>query len=199
MNSLHSLIILVVCIHSICGSRMNCYESEYNDYKDWDCSAIDYYFAPLQVQKTLYCIGYIKTRSPMYPQKTQLNMTRKITKFIDVIDDSREIIFSELLKYYYFEPRLTFKNCSAADLELKSNDLSDYIWIPNISADMYSSFKFHDFGSYKSLSTTLIPSIGVVIREFKYKAVVLCEKMDLQMFPFDEHDCNVSVSAGGYP
>ena len=134
----------------------------------------------------------------IYWTPEQLSVIQALNMPYVILDGFYSTGKSELLKYYYFEPRLTFKNCSAEDLELKSNDLSDYIWIPNISADMYSSFKFHDFGSYKSLSTTLKPSIGLVIREFKYKAVVLCEKMDLQMFPFDEHDCNVSVSAGKY-
>ena len=105
------IVILLICIHLIYGSKIQCNESEYNNYKDWDCPTIVYYFAPLQVQKTLYCIDYVKESSPMHPQRTQLNMTRKMTKFVDVIDVSREIVFSELLKFYYTDPRLTFKNC----------------------------------------------------------------------------------------
>ena len=157
----HIVIFLLICIHLIYGSKIKCNDSEYNNYKDWDCSAILYYFAPLQVQNTLYCIDYIKESSPMHPQKTQVNMTRKVIKFVDVIDDSREIVFSELLKFYYTEPRLTFKNCLNKDLALKSNDktddFSDFLWIPKFDANMYSSIKFHTFGNIPGLSTTLLP------------------------------------------
>ena len=161
MNLMKQIVVLLICIHLIYGSKLKCNQSEYNNHKDWDCSTIVYYFAPLQVQKTLYCIDYVKESSPMHPQRTQLNMTRKMTKFVDVIDVSREIVFSELLKFYYTEPRLTFKNCLNQDLALKSNDKTDdfsnFIWIPKIDTDMYGSIKFHTFGNTQGMSTALFP------------------------------------------
>ena len=39
---------------------------------------------------------------------------------------------------------------------------------------------------------------GIVAKEYKYKAVVICEDMNLTMFPFDEHECNLTMSAGKY-
>ena len=114
-----------------------------------------------QVQQTFYCIDYKKARNPNHPQTTPINMTRKIIKFIDVIEDSREIVFSELSKFYYFEPRLMFKNCPDEDFFLKSHDkiddFSDFIWAPLFAADVYSSIEFHTFGKAQAVSNKLYP------------------------------------------
>ena len=157
------ILIFFGCIHFIVASKINCNEIEYNDYKNWDCGMIEYYFTPQEAQKTLYCIDYIKAKSPTYPQRTSLNTTRKIIKFIDVIDDSREIILSEVFKIRYFDNRLAFSNCTDDDFSLKSNgkgktgDFSDHIWGPRMSLDLYSSIELHTFADAQGMSIKLFP------------------------------------------
>ena len=197
-----AFLLIVTGIQKGNARKVNCNENEFNAYKDWDCSDIEYYFTPEQVRQTLYCIDYNKNHGPSkalnYTEPTTLNLARNIVKFHDVIEDSREISFRESFLLDYFDGRLAFPNCNPNFmLEYDVKDMYSFLWFPKFQ----SAFSTIDATHSSLTSPNLIrfwPNSGRLGVINTITATVICAsyddtKMNFRHFPFDYHNCSIPI------
>ena len=134
-------------------------------------AAVEYYLDPKNAQNTLYCLAYRKLHNPTRDMEvpTTLNIRRRILKFIDVVEGSREIVFNERIYMTYTDPRLKFPQCSS-DYKLAYNakEILQYIWAPDIDTAVYSSTQYDSSGT-KSNSGLKIKLWPVSLSPFLFR------------------------------
>ena len=192
----------ITCIQKGNAIKVDCNESEFNAYKDWDCSLIEYYFTPEKVRQTLYCIDYNKIHAPKalnYTEPTTLNLARNIVKFHDVIEDSKEITFKESFLFDYLDARLAFPNCNPNFmLEYDVKDMYSFLWFPKFQSAFSTIDATPASATSQGSTIRFWPNSGRLAIISTITATVICTsyddtKMNFKHFPFDYHNCSIPI------
>ena len=160
----------------------------------WDCNDYKFYFLPSNLEKTLYCIEYVKMVSPRKalesPQPVPFNLRRQIF-MINEIETAKSIInFGEFIEISVLYPRLRFSDQDICRTVLEYSKLDDifqflpkriFLQYPLIIKDINALYLLHD---------------GTLFLYFIRPNVKTRCKMEFHHYPFDKHTCPIELPLG---
>ena len=171
---------LMVYFTSGWGNKIDC-GREY-DVQKWDCDNYAYFFHPLRVEQTLYCLDYNAKISPKkQEQPVQYHLGATFKDLLKIDETEMELLFIAEIIADNPDHRLKF-NCTN-NFNYKPNIFWNPLWTPN-------SMGFREIRDYSSIEPITLNATQGTRHYFDTGRIRQYCKFNYYWFPFDEQFCD---------
>ena len=184
-------LICVALIGSGSGLKRGC--ESIPKMSNWTCEDYQYFLLQKNLDTTLNCIGYIKEQRPA--PLTDFYGGRSFQRLLEINENAMNIVYEEAFVYAWQDDRLRKSHCktdSGQPFTLTYTDIVPFWWPQNIIVTNMVKYVFAHATPGHNFPYSTLESTGHFLMLSKGVMTLHCD-FAFDWFPFDEHQCEVSV------